>query len=293
MTTLQPQARLGEDGLTPSDGQGGLAQVATPPAAGLTPVDPTTLHIPMPPTFDTLEGERQHRKEQLAGAFRLFGRLGFGEGVAGHITARDPEHLDHYWVNPFGMSFRHIKASDLVLVNEAGQVVQGNRVVNTAAVCIHGAVHAARPDIVAAAHAHSVHGKALSSLPGFMLEPLTQDACAFFEDHGRYDDYQGVVSDSQEGKNVAAAVGGMKAAILANHGLITVGKTVAEAAWWFITMERSCQAQLLAMAAGTPKPIDRETALMTRGQVGYDFAGWFQFQPLWDEVVRTDPDLFD
>lgn len=293
MTTLLPQAQLSADGLVPAAESAGITEVSVPAGTPLTPVDASSLTFPLPPTFDTVEEERQHRKEQLAGAFRLFGRLGFGEGVAGHITARDPEHLDHYWVNPFGMSFRHVKASDLVLVNEAGQVVQGNRIVNTAAVCIHGAVHAARPDVIAAAHAHSVHGKAMSSLPGVMVEPLTQDACAFFEDHGRYDDYQGVVSDSQEGKNIATALGGMKAAILANHGLITVGKSVAEAAWWFITMERSCQAQLMAMAAGAPKPIDPETALLTRGQVGSDLAGWFQFQPLWDEVVRTDPDLFD
>ncbi len=259
----------------------------------MTTVATPALTIPLPPNFTSVEEERQYRKEQLAGAFRLFGRFGFSEGVAGHITARDPERLDHYWVNPFGMSFRHIRASDLVLVNEAGEVVEGTRMVNTAAVCIHGAVHAARPDVIAACHAHSVHGKALSSLPGVMIDPLTQDACAFYEDHGRYDDYTGVVNNSEEGKRIAAAVGEGKAAILANHGLITVGHSVAEAAWWFITMERSSQAQLLAMAAGTPSSIDRDTALLTREQVGGHLAGWFQFQPLWDEITRTDPDLFD
>ena len=251
------------------------------------------LTMPLPPSFTSVAEERQHRKEQLAGAFRLFGRLGFGEGVAGHITARDPERTDCYWVNPFGLSFRHIRVSDLVLVDEAGQVVEGTRMVNTAAVCIHGAVHAARPDVIAAAHAHSVHGKALSSLPGVMLEPLTQDACAFYDDHGRYDDYTGVVTDGEEGRHIAAAIGDRKAAILSNHGLITVGHSVAECAWWFITMERSCQAQLLAMAAGTPRAIDHDTALLTRGTVGGHLAGWFQLQPLWDEIVRSDPDLFD
>ena len=69
------------------------------------------------PTFDSIEEERRHRKERLAAGFRLFGRFGFDEGVAGHITARDPELLDHFWVNPFGMNFSHIRASDLILVN--------------------------------------------------------------------------------------------------------------------------------------------------------------------------------
>lgn len=257
-----------------------------------TTADRPQLTIPLPQTFATVEEERQHRKEQLAGAFRLFGRLGFGEGVAGHITARDPERTDCFWVNPFGRSFRQMRASDLVLVDHEGEVVEGNRVVNRAAIAIHTQVHAARPDAVAAAHAHSVHGKALSSLPGVMVEPLTQDACAFFDDHGRYDDYTGVVNDMQEGRNVAKAIGTGKAAILSNHGLITVGGTVAACAWWFVTMERSCQAQLLAMAAGTPRPIDRETALLTREQVGGPLAGWFQFQPLWDEICASDPELF-
>ena len=73
-----------------------------------------------------MEEERLHRKERLAAAFRLFGQFGFDEGVAGHITARDPEHLDHFWVNPFGMSFRHIRVSDLILVNDQGEVVEGS-----------------------------------------------------------------------------------------------------------------------------------------------------------------------
>ena len=73
---------------------------------------------PDPPTFATAAEERLHRKQRLASAFRLFAKFGFSEGVAGHITARDPELHDHFWVNPFGMHFGHIRVSDLVLVNE-------------------------------------------------------------------------------------------------------------------------------------------------------------------------------
>lgn len=240
----------------------------------------------------TIEEERLYRKQQLAAAFRIFGRFGFSEGVAGHITARDPEHADRFWVNPFGMNFRLIKVSDLICVDHEGNVVEGDQPVNRAAFCIHSQVHLARPDVVAAAHAHSVHGKALSSLD-VMLEPITQDACAFFEDHGRYDDFRGVVNDTEEGRRIGVALGASKAVILANHGLLTVGGSVAEAAWWFVTMERSCQAQLLAMAAGKPRHIDRETALAVREQTGFPLAGQFQFRPLWDHVVLTDPDLFD
>lgn len=246
-----------------------------------------------PPTFDDVAAERTQRKASLAGALRVFGRLGFGEGVAGHITVRDPEHLDHFWVNPFGMSFRHIRSSDLLLVNHVGEVVEGSAPVNRAAFVIHAAIHQARPDVVAAAHAHSVYGKAFSSL-GIPLAPITQDSCIFFDDHVVITEQGGaVVFELEAGRELAAKFPTGKAAIHQNHGLFTVGQTVEEAAFWFISMERSCQAQLAAMAAGEPKVIRDEYARYTAQQTGFPLAGWFSFQPLWQEICHTDPELFD
>jgi ribulose-5-phosphate 4-epimerase/fuculose-1-phosphate aldolase len=256
-------------------------------------IDPMPeLKIPMPPTFSSVEEERQYRKQRLAAGFRLFSKFGFDEGVAGHITARDPELADHFWVNPFGMHFSLIKASDLILVNHQGDVVQGDRPVNGAAFAIHSQVHAARPDAVAAAHSHSTYGRAFSTLAK-PLDPITQDVCAFYDDHAVFDDYTGVVLDIEEGKRIAHALGENKAAILRNHGLLTVGHSVDEAVWWFVTMERSCQVQLLAEAAGTPVQIDPEMAALTSKQVGSHFAGWFSFQPLYERIVREQPDLLD
>lgn len=117
-----------------------------------------------PPSFDSPSAERQHRKQRLAGALRLFARFGFDEGVAGHITVRDPERPDHFWVNPFGKYFGAMCASDLILVNQQGVVVEGDGMVNAAAFTIHEAVHRARPDVMAAAHTHSIYGKTWSSL---------------------------------------------------------------------------------------------------------------------------------
>lgn len=248
--------------------------------------------VPRPPVFSTPAEERRHRKERLAASFRLFAQFGFDEGVAGHITARDPERLDHFWVNPFGMHFGQIRASDLILVDHSGKVVEGRAEVNLAAFAIHSRVHAARPDVVAAAHAHSLYGKAWSSL-GRLLDPLTQDACAFYEDHVVFDDYSGVVEETSEGDRIARALGAKKAAILRNHGLLTVGHSVDEAAWWFITMDHSCQAQLLAEAAGQPHKIPDATARTTYALVGSQLAGWFQFQPLFQRISREQPDLFD
>jgi ribulose-5-phosphate 4-epimerase/fuculose-1-phosphate aldolase len=250
------------------------------------------LTIPMPPSFSSVEEERLHRKQRLAAAFRMFSKCGFDEGVAGHITARDPELTDHFWVNPFGMHFGQVRVSDLILVNDSGEVVEGGRPVNAAAFAIHSQVHRARPDVVAAAHAHSLYGKSWSSL-GRLLDPITQDACAFYGDHALFDDYTGVVLDTEEGRRISGALGNRKAVILRNHGLLTVGESVDEAAWWFLTMERSCQAQLLAEAAGAPVLIDEAAAELTASQVGSRIAGWFSFQPIWDRITREQPDLFD
>jgi ribulose-5-phosphate 4-epimerase/fuculose-1-phosphate aldolase len=261
--------------------------------ADLAPVDESQLIIARPPSFEDPAAERRHRKERLAAALRLFGRFGFEEGVAGHITARDPEFTDHFWVNPFGVSFKHIRVSDLLLVNHEGQVVQGRHPVNRAAFAIHSAVHQARPDVIGAAHSHSLYGKALSAT-GQYLEPLTQDACAFYEDHVVVTAGGGaIVLDESGGQALAEGLGTKKAVIHRNHGLFTVGETVDAAAWWFITMERSCQVQLMAKAAGTVVHITPENAALTHQQLGNDLVGYINYQPLFDQITREQPDLFE
>jgi ribulose-5-phosphate 4-epimerase/fuculose-1-phosphate aldolase len=250
--------------------------------------------LPNPPggSYPDVESERLFRKQRLAAGFRLFGRFGFDEGVAGHITARDPEDPLRFWVNPYAMAFSQIKVSDLLCVDHHGEVVLGDRPVNRAAFAIHSQVHAARPDVIAAAHAHAVYGKSFAAL-GQCLDPITQDVCAFYEDHHLFDDFTGVVLTTDEGKRIAHALGDAKAVILRNHGNLTVGATVQEAVWWFVTMERSCQAQLLAQSAGTPVLIDHEQASLTHSQVGSASAGRRSFQPLFDQIVAQQPDLLD
>ena len=137
-----------------------------------------------------------------------------------------------------------------------------------------------------------MYGKSWSSL-GRLLDPITQDACAFYQDHALFDDYTGVVYETTEGDRIGQALGNSKAVILRNHGLLTVGESVESAVWWFITMDRSCHAQLLAEGAGKPIRIAHESALVARSQVGNEMGGWFQFQPLWNMITRAEPDLFD
>jgi ribulose-5-phosphate 4-epimerase/fuculose-1-phosphate aldolase len=225
----------------------------------------------------------------------LFSRFGFDEGVAGHITARDPEFTDTFWVNPFGVHFSQIKVSNLLRVDHHGSVVEGDYPVNCAAFAIHSAVHTMRPDVNAAAHTHSPYGRAWSTL-GRTLDSITQDACAFYNDHAVYDDFGGVAVDVDEGVRIARALGDNKAAILQNHGILTAGQTVDAAAWWYICMERSCQVQLLAEAASHGKPL--KTIAPASAQQSYDivgspYAGWFQFQPLYARILKEQPDFLD
>lgn len=236
-----------------------------------------------------LDQERVHRKQRLAAAFRLFARFGLYEGAAGHISARDPERHDHYWLNPLEVHWAHMRASDLVLVGPDGAVVEGDATVNPAAVAIHEQLLAARPDIVAAAHSHSPFGKAWSTFRR-RLDPLTQDACAFYGDHALVD-FSGIVLDPREGEHIAEVMGSRKAAILSNHGLLTVGGSVEEAAWWFIAMERQCQVQLLAEAAGRPRLIDHETAIQVAAVAGTPEVGRLQFEVLWRMITTEQPEL--
>ncbi|MFE5107440.1 class II aldolase/adducin family protein [Streptomyces sp. NPDC056663] len=251
-----------------------------------TPIPVEQLHFAMPPVHQSVEEERAYRKERLAGALRLFAAYGYEDGVSGHITARDPEYTGCFWVNPFGAPFDGLVPDELILVNGDGQVVEGRHHVNQAAFAVHAQVHRARPDVVAVAHTHSLHGRALSAL-GEFIEPITQESCAFYEDHAVYQAYTGVVVDEEEGRRVAAALGPRKAIILRNHGLLTVGDSVDAAAWWFVTMERSCQVQLTARAAGKPVLIEHREAVATREQLGSDLVAWINYQPLWEKISRT------
>ena len=146
--------------------------------------------------------------------------------------------------------------------------------------------------MVAAAHTHSVYGKAWSAV-GRLLDPITQDACAFYEDHVFFDDTKVLITEASEGARLAQALGDKKAAILRNHGLITVGQTVDEAVWWFVSMERCCQTQFLAESVCKPLQIDPENARATRLVNGSPAAAWIQCQPLWERIVREQPDLIN
>ena len=241
-------------------------------------------------TPSPIAAERQRRKGQLAATVRILARRGLDEGAGGHVTARDPEHPDRFWINAFGQPFSSVRVRDLLLVDHDGNVVEGNGRGNPAGYAIHSQIHAARPDVVSAVHTHSTYGRAWAAV-GRGLDPITQDACAFFEDHAVHEEFPGVVLDRAEGKRIAGTLADGKAVILQNHGLLTVGRSVGEAAWWFVLMDKCCQIQLLAEAAGGAKPVSLESARGVAELMGTPAMGRFNFRPMYAEIVAAAPDL--
>ena len=253
------------------------------------------LIFPEKPVFDSFAQERQYLKERLVGACRAFALQGFDYGFAGHLTIRDPEHPHLYWTNPMAVHFSLVKVSNLILADHKGNVVEGAYAINRAGFVLHGAVHEMHPDIVAMCHAHTTYGTAFASL-GKKLDPISQDAAAFYEDHVVIGDQAGQVAvEVQAGNGVAESFKGVKAAIHRNHGLLTASRhSIDAAAFWFIALERCCQQQLLIEAPGhTPIMVPHDKALYSREHVGSEYIGWLHFQTIWTQLIKTQPDMFD
>ena len=252
------------------------------------------LIYPYEKKFTNVAEERRHLKERLVAACRAFALEGFDYGFAGHLTIRDPENPSLYWTNPMAVHFNQVKVSNLILADHEGRVVEGKHAINRAGFVLHAAVHEAHPDIVAMCHAHTVYGTAFASL-GRPIEPITQDACAFFEDHVVIGAEAGKVAvEVKAGHGVANAFKGVKAAIHQNHGLLTASRhSIEAAAFWFIALERCCQQQLMIDATGhKPVMLSAEKARYSREHVGSDYIGWLHFQPIWEHLVATQPDMF-
>lgn len=251
------------------------------------------LIYPELPAFKDFSAARLHLKQRLVAACRAFALEGFDYGFAGHLTVRDPEHPQLYWTNPMCVHFAQVKVSNLILADHKGRVVQGSHAINRAGFVLHAAVHEAHPDIVAMCHAHTVYGTAFAAL-GRPLDPISQDAAAFFEDHVVIKDEAGQVAvEEKAGMAVCDWFKGVKAAIHQNHGLLTASRhSIEAAAFWFIALERCCRQQLMVEATGhKPLLVSPERSRYSREHVGSEYIGWLHFQPIWEHVVATQPDM--
>lgn len=187
----------------------------------------------------------------LAAAYRLTDHFGMTALVYNHITARVPGTDDEFLINEFGLGYDEVTASNLVKINLNGKVIDaGKPRVNFAGYIIHSAVHGARHDVNCVMHTHTPYGMAVSALEEGLL-PLQQDAYRFHE-RVAYHEFEGLAVDADERERLVTDLGDKRAMIMRNHGLLTVGATVAEAWATMWELERACQVQVLAQTTGQP-----------------------------------------
>ncbi|MEM9038047.1 MAG: class II aldolase/adducin family protein [Actinomycetota bacterium] len=236
----------------------------------------------------TIDEERAHRKLMCAAGYRIFGALRWGQFGDGHVSARDPELTDHFWLLDWGVPFRHATVDQLVLVAPDGRVVDADGeptgAVNTAGYNIHHPLLAARPDVVSACHTHTQFGTPWSA----NVEPfraLSQESCGVVFDQAMFDDEEIEVLSVDGGKRIAAALGDAKLCILRNHGLLTVGHTVESAVGWFVLAERVAEVHVKAPNGAA---VSDEAAAEVAETMAPDPVGWRVFQWLRADLV---PDL--
>jgi ribulose-5-phosphate 4-epimerase/fuculose-1-phosphate aldolase len=211
----------------------------------------------------------------LAAAFRLAALNGWDDTVYTHLSATVPGEPGAYLINRFGLSFDEISASTLVKVNERGEVIDGSGApVNPTGFTIHGAVHAARPEVECVIHLHTPWGVALSMLPEGLL-PTSQYAMRLYGRLGRHA-YEGLALGAEEQRRLVHNLGALDGLILDNHGTLVVGRTVAEAYMLMHLLERAAQAQLRAQAGARNgiRVVSAELAARTYRQWVGDGSEW-------------------
>jgi len=206
-----------------------------------------------------LEAERLRRKRQVALGYRIFASLRWGDLGDGHITARDPEHTDCMWLLEYPVGFERATIDDLVLVRADGTTVDG-RSINETAYHIHHPIHAARDNVIGVAHTHTPYGTPFCAT-GRPLEPITQEACQFYDRWAFFDDEEVQVLSTDGGTRIAQALGENQVIMLRSHGLLSTGTSVAETISAFVTLERVTEA---LMKAPTATPISHESAPTSR-----------------------------
>jgi ribulose-5-phosphate 4-epimerase/fuculose-1-phosphate aldolase len=198
---------------------------------------------------EQISKEEWEARVDLAAAYRLVAHYGWDDLIFTHLSARVPGPEHHFLINPYGMMFEEITASSLVKVNLAGEIVMPSPYfINPAGFTIHSAVHAAREDALCVIHLHTDYGIAVSVQTDGLL-PISQQAL-FALSSLAYHDYEGLALNEDEKSRLVGDLGKMGNMILRNHGLLTIGKTAAEAFLSMYMLERACRIQILSQAGG-------------------------------------------
>ncbi|MBJ3774297.1 class II aldolase/adducin family protein [Acuticoccus mangrovi] len=251
--------------------------------------------LPEPPALDHVPTEHELR-EDLAAAYRLIALFGMTDLVFTHLSVRVPGEGHRFLVNPYGLLFEEITASSLVLVDADGEPAQPTSwPVNPAGFVIHSAVHRGRDDAACVMHTHTQAGMTVAAQAGGLL-PLNQLSMEFVSDIAVHD-YEGIAADDNlsERERLVRDLGDKSCLILRNHGLLTVGRTVAEAFYCMYYLEQACRLQLSAQASGvelsmpSPEVVARTSAQFTASAN----RGWLPWQALRRKLDREQPDYRD
>jgi ribulose-5-phosphate 4-epimerase/fuculose-1-phosphate aldolase len=252
----------------------------------------TTLAIPQPPPRDYQPSERELR-EDLAAAYRLIAHFGMTDLVFTHLSVRLPGDGHRFLVNPYGLLFEEITATSLVEVDAEGEPAQETSwPVNPAGFVIHSAIHARRNDANCVMHTHTLHGMAVAAQAGGLL-PLNQISMEFHNEVGLHE-YEGIAADDNldERERIVRDLGLKHCLIMRNHGLLTVGLTVAEAFYWMYYLDQSCRIQIAAQSSGAALSMPPEEVLnRASNQFNSDqHRGWLPWQALRRKLDREQPD---
>lgn len=212
------------------------------------------------------EAERKARVE-LAAAYRIFDMLGWVELIFNHITVRVPGPDHHFLINPFGLRYHEVTASNLLLIDLDGNPVRESQwPVNRAGFVIHSALHKANENAVCVMHTHTTTGMAVACLK----EGLSPTNFYAAQLHGRvaYHDFEGITVDEGERERLVKSIGDKPAVILRNHGLLAWGGSVAQAFLTLWTLQRACDVQIASSAAGALNPINPEVFAQTVRESG-------------------------
>ena len=245
---------------------------------------------------DTVSTEEWQARVELAAVYRLVALYGWDDLIFTHISARVPNEEGHFLINPYGFLFEEITASSLVKVNLQGEIVsETSYFINPAGFTIHSAVHEARHDVGCVLHTHSLHGVAISAQKEGLL-PISQTS--LFPQMGlAYHDYEGVALNPEEKPRLVADLGTNNFMILRNHGLLTCGRTMAEAFLAMYMLEAACRMQVLAQSGGKElvqihpqivAGIKAQAEIVTKG-MGANLA----FPALLRKLDRIDPSYKD
>jgi len=200
----------------------------------------------MPSTGNAAES--QQARVDLAAIFRMTARLNMHEGVCNHFTVMLPGR--RFLINPKGVAFERITASGLLMIDEHGKTIEGTGRAPTTGYAIHTRIHLNHPGAKVVLHLHSPWSTTLTAIKGGRLEMVHQNATRFFGDIAYDDHFNGIADATLEGDRMAEAMGAKRILFLANHGVVVVGETIAQAFDDFYYLERACQVQVLAMQTG-------------------------------------------